>query len=120
MSVHNGPSSSTGWPPPTAAPAAAPGRHDAAGEEGDGAGEGALVVDAVRPREVAAPRVVVDVEAGGSDGGSLYAREDRAALAAVRRCFPRHKVSGLAATHILTGGGSVHCITQQVPEASAC
>jgi agmatine deiminase len=47
----------------------------------------------------------------------LYgAPNDQAALESVRRCFPRHKVSGLRADHILTGGGSFHCISQQVPE----
>ena len=40
---------------------------------------------------------------------------DAAAVAAVRRCFPRHMVTGLRANAILTGGGSFHCITQQVP-----
>lgn len=44
------------------------------------------------------------------------AANDTAAVAAVKRCFPRHKVTGLHADHILTGGGSFHCISQQVPE----
>jgi agmatine deiminase len=47
----------------------------------------------------------------------LYgAPNDQAAVTAVRRAFPRHKVTGLRADHILTGGGSFHCISQQVPE----
>ncbi|MEP7130624.1 MAG: agmatine deiminase family protein, partial [Sphingomicrobium sp.] len=39
---------------------------------------------------------------------------DRAAVDVVQALFPGRKAVGLRADHILTGGGSFHCISQQV------
>ena len=46
----------------------------------------------------------------------LYgAPNDRAAVDVVQAIFPNRKAVGLRADHLLTGGGSFHCISQQVP-----
>jgi agmatine deiminase len=43
------------------------------------------------------------------------AANDRAAVDAIQALFPERVAIGLRADHILTGGGSFHCISQQVP-----
>jgi agmatine deiminase len=44
------------------------------------------------------------------------AANDAAAVHAIQALFPGRVAIGLRADHILTGGGSFHCISQQVPE----
>jgi agmatine deiminase len=48
----------------------------------------------------------------------LDPRTDRAALAKLKRVFPERKVVAVPGREILLGGGTIHCITQQVPRAA--
>jgi agmatine deiminase len=43
------------------------------------------------------------------------AENDQAAVQTVQALFPGRRAIGLRADHILTGGGSFHCISQQLP-----
>jgi agmatine deiminase len=44
---------------------------------------------------------------------------DAKALSVLQGLLPQHKVVGLSSRHIIRGGGSFHCLTQQQPEGSS-
>ncbi len=48
--------------------------------------------------------------------GGVNEASDAEAIRILKEQFPSHKVKGIMARDILTGGGNIHCITQQIPE----
>ena len=79
-------------------------------------------VDAKRRRageRLAASYVNFYIANGGVVMPLLDRKTDAAALAVLRKAFPRRKVVGVAAREILLGGGNIHCITQQIPRGAA-
>eukprot|EP01035_Chromulina_nebulosa_P036459 gene36459-biopygen23953 len=70
---------------------------------------------------------LVTVSRGGGTGGggaentlrtmpsSPLGWTESMAVAAIQALFPTRKAGGLRADAILTGGGSFHCISQQIP-----
>jgi agmatine deiminase len=46
------------------------------------------------------------------------APNDAAAVAAIGALFPGREAIGVRADHLLTGGGSLHCISQQIPRVA--
>jgi agmatine deiminase len=49
----------------------------------------------------------------------LDPRHDDQAAEVLRGCFPDREIVGVPAREILLGGGNIHCVTQQVPVATA-
>lgn len=48
--------------------------------------------------------------------GGENKESDELAVEILQKEFPEHEVRGIQASAILTGGGNIHCITQQIPE----
>lgn len=82
----------------------------------------------VVPREGTKPRVAGErlaasyvnfyLAQGGVVVPLLDPRTDREAMRVLKKLFPERQVVGVAAREILLGGGNIHCITQQVPDAT--
>jgi len=69
----------------------------------------------VAGERLAASYVNFYIANGGIIMPLLDARTDRTAARRLKSLFPARRVVGVPAREILLGGGSIHCITQQIP-----
>ena len=55
------------------------------------------------------------------NGGVIFPKfgdpNDARAEETLKKAFPNREIVGIYAREILLGGGNIHCITQQVPQA---
>jgi agmatine deiminase len=83
--------------------------------------QGVDSVDGTYPRQagdrMAASYVNFYIANGGIVAPIFNAPQDEPALDLLRRSFPQREVVGIFAREILLGGGNIHCITQQQPQA---
>ncbi|MGH8209166.1 MAG: agmatine deiminase [Steroidobacteraceae bacterium] len=82
---------------------------------------GVVAREGTKPRaageRLAASYVNFYIANGGIVMPLLDPRTDRTAASRLKRVFPDRRVLGVPAREVLLGGGSIHCITQQVPMA---
>jgi agmatine deiminase len=78
-------------------------------------------VEGTRPRaaghRLAGSYVNFYIANGGIVVPLLDPKRDRAACALLKKVFPEREIVGIPSREILLGGGGIHCITQQVPQA---
>lgn len=83
--------------------------------------QGVDSVDGTYPRQagdrMAASYVNFYIANGGIVAPIFNVPQDEPALEVLRRVFPEREVVGVFAREILLGGGNIHCITQQQPQA---
>ncbi len=66
-------------------------------------------------RRLSASYVNFHIANGGIVMPSFEDSQDQKAYEVVSSCFPDREVTQVRALDILTGGGGIHCITQQQP-----
>lgn len=82
---------------------------------------GVDAVDGTLPRKEGDRLAASYVNYYTANGGIVYPLfndpNDKKAKETLQKCYPDRKIVGVPAREILLGGGNIHCITQQVPEA---